>query len=89
MLVEKLNYTRLSEIQQLVLDAHDSTKSLIVQSKNGSGKSFALTLLLLLRKPKLSIVIAPTREIAVQLHTFLSLFTDESVLLIGGLELKD
>ena len=64
-LTDKLNYKSLSDIQQQVLQNYSTDCNLIVQSPNGSGKSLALVLLLLLKSTKLAIVLAPTREIAV------------------------
>jgi len=43
-------------------------------------------LLILLRQSRMAIVIAPTREIAIQLHDLISLFLT-ATLLIGGLDL--
>jgi superfamily II DNA/RNA helicase len=40
---------------------------LVFKSKNGSGKSLALAILVLLRNSEKVVVVAPTREIAVQL----------------------
>ena len=85
-LTQKLNFTTLSPVQCQVLD-HYNSGNLIVQSKNGSGKSLALTLLVLMRNPKMCIVVAPTREIAIQLHDLINLFVP-TTLLIGGLDIK-
>ena len=93
--------------------------NIIAKSKNGSGKSLALCLLLLDALGILSdrvedkdfkecneevevqkiegLVLAPTREIAIQLHEYYNLLVKgtskgkeyQSSLLIGGLELKE
>lgn len=40
-----------------------------------------------MRNPKMCIVVAPTREIAIQLHDLINLFVP-TTLLIGGIDIK-
>ena len=79
--LESLGYKSFSEIQTTILSKlnaePDSLNNLIALSPNGSGKSLAIALYISLKKPKSSLIVAPTREIAVQLHEYLSLiFSD-------------
>ena len=46
----KLKYTELSDIQKIVAANAAGKENLICKSKNGSGKSLAITLLLMMRK---------------------------------------
>ena len=113
-LVDQLHYSDLSEIQQLVVKhfkSDQASNNMIAKSKNGTGKSLALTLCVVNLLNQLSeenpenddsvdvvypsaLLLAPSREIAMQLQEYFSLITGsesqfESMLAIGGLELKD
>ena len=107
-LEEDLKYENLSQIQQLIIQHiksyPDSTPNIIAKSKNGSGKSLALCLLLLdtlgllkqsdddYAEPEPAntesngfqvaqiegVVLAPTREIAIQLHEYYNLLVKDS-----------
>ena len=69
--IEKLSFKETTKVQELVLPVSLSGKDLMVQSKTGSGKTavFVLTILqsYILNKTK-AIVIAPTRELALQIE---------------------
>jgi len=93
LLGNKLGYKDLSSIQKSVcshLKSENSRANFIAKAKNGSGKSLALTIALfnnLKDQPKSTeneqsigiqgLVLAPTREIAIQLFDFFNLLVKE------------
>ena len=94
-------FNNLTEIQNLVLNKKNSGKDLLVTSETGSGKTLAYCLGIeenILNKvldqvsSPLGLIIAPTRELAVQVYQEAkSLYKEENIKIvttIGGMDIK-
>ena len=94
-------FNNLTEIQNLVLDKKNLGKDLLVTSETGSGKTLAYCLGIeenILNKvldqvsSPLGLIIAPTRELAVQVYQEAkSLYKEENIKIvttIGGMDIK-
>ena len=93
-----LSFRSPSLIQKMSLEANESKRSIIGQSKNGTGKTLAFLLVLLSNisfKPEKqnvlqSIVISPSRELALQTHDLVVKLTAyasppiKTIVTIGG-----
>ncbi len=92
-----LNFISPTEVQEKVLPLALEGKNILCSSETGSGKTLAFVLPMIqqLIEQKISqgLIIVPTREIAIQieslLENFLKEFSFRSVLLIGGVNIKE
>ena len=93
--MESLGYTSLLPVQEEVLLYMDETKDLFIQAETGSGKTAAYLIPVLSMTDSLCndtqiLIIAPTRELAVQIHKetgALSVYAGiHCVCAIGGLD---
>ncbi len=95
--IKKLNFTTPTEIQKkaipLALEGHD----LIASAQTGSGKTIAFLLPMLTRlinhQAKAALILAPTRELVIQISDVLKKFSNKdfqlrSAILIGGLSMN-
>ena len=93
--LKRSNYVFQSKIQETSLPAVLTGNDVIVESKSGTGKTLVFTLAILERIrediPKIqALVLAPTREIAIQAHNTIENLGKEHVtatLIIGGTSL--
>lgn len=70
-----LKFKELTEVQKKVLDIFDKDNDLVIEAKTGSGKTHAFLLPILddlsvETKAVHAVIIAPTRELAIQIHRF-------------------
>jgi len=73
--LENINFKELTKVQNDVMDIIEKNKHLVVEAKTGSGKTHAFLLPILddldLENKKVhAVIIAPTRELARQIHRF-------------------
>lgn len=101
--IENKGYTALTAVQQAVLEQQNNEQDLLVSAQTGSGKTvaygIAMATTLLANKNQfaaaklpLALIIAPTRELALQVHQELSwLYTNTKakiVTCIGGMNVR-
>ena len=95
--MESLGYTSLLPVQQEVFPVISAGEDVFIQAKTGSGKTAAYLIPVLGRVDSLSsrtqvLIIAPTRELAMQIHTeasALSVFANiHCICAIGGMDVE-
>lgn len=94
---EKANFQEMTNIQQSIIPSILEGKDVIAESPTGTGKTLAYLLPLLekvneIAKQPQIIILAPTRELVMQIHNEVLKFTTDSgitaVSLIGGADVK-
>ena len=94
--LEKNKYETLTPIQEEIIPAIQAGKDVLGCSQTGSGKTGAFLIPIVAKlienKNKKAIVVAPTRELAMQIMDNAKLFTDKNVnkaLVIGGASIRE
>ncbi|MDA3931639.1 MAG: DEAD/DEAH box helicase [Tenericutes bacterium] len=92
-----IHFSELTDVQEKVYELDKQKRNLIVEAKTGSGKTHAFLLPILDQLEEnadyvQAIILAPTRELAAQIHRFLKELTDYSPteikvdLITGGID---
>ncbi|MCF7923535.1 MAG: DEAD/DEAH box helicase [Candidatus Izimaplasma sp.] len=94
---DKLNFKELTDVQEKVYQLDNQKQNLIIEAKTGSGKTHAFLLPILESIEEnggycQAVILAPTRELALQINKFLKELTEHSPkeikvdLITGGLD---
>ncbi|MFV0502841.1 MAG: DEAD/DEAH box helicase [Lachnospirales bacterium] len=91
--LEKAAITSMTDVQKIAIPKIKAGNDLIVVSETGSGKTLTYLLPLMesvdkeIKTPQI-LILAPTHELSSQIHRVVKMFRSDSMLLVGGMNLK-